>query len=314
MINIVLKRNQYLVSDPDHGKLLPVRRPVVSFRGSFKQLRNRSLVIGFVGPRGSGKSVGAARTVLLDYLIRGRDVWSNMEVKAYLPQYDRIVQTKPLDKLGLLELDQVFSDGAIYIDEINLLTDSRRSQSNNNMNFSYIVQQIRKRDLDVIYSAQDPMTYDNRLRAQTDLFVSCTDLSLLNPKVGMGQWSHWKVTDFSGMVQKPDNNNYAVIYAGNEYNRAWWNSYSTFEIQDVGAGEPEEVGFSSESQRIAAEVAKMFELDPDSRIPVDRIKARFKLVTNYALKKEVFALLSEEYGIGRDSGGNRLMLYEDALV
>ena len=58
----------------------PVRRPFFLLREMYPNLKGRAIVVGFIGPRGSGKSTGAARTLVLEYLLKRRNEWSNMPV------------------------------------------------------------------------------------------------------------------------------------------------------------------------------------------------------------------------------------------
>jgi len=224
---------------------------------NYRNLRGRSLVIGFVGPRGSGKSVGGARTVILDYMLKGKTIWSNMEIG-----FNRIYNgssipmvSQPLDRLSMEELDIVYSNGIIYVDEVNLMMEARRSMSQENLMFSYILQQLRKRRLTIIWSAQSEMHCDDRLRFQTDIIISCSDISINNPNCEIGALSAWKAYDFSGIVKGKSHRNIKdmVFYEGVESNKPFWNKYSTWEIQDATIASRQDEK-QLEAERIAAEI------------------------------------------------------------
>lgn len=245
----------------DNGNTYCVRQPCFSLR-NYRNLKNRSLIIGFIGARGSGKSVGAARTVIMDYMLMRKQVWSNMEIAFNLIQKgQRIpVKSKPLDKLSLVELDKVYSDGLIYVDEVNLLAEARRAMSQENLMFSYILQQLRKRRLNILWSAQSELHCEDRLRFQTDIFIMCEDVSIKKQHCGIGELSLWKAYDYSGVVKgrvPQRNSDDAIFYRGVQWNKPWWNTFSTWEIQDVAIKTKQEKNAErEEAQGIAAEIAE----------------------------------------------------------
>ena len=112
MIDLLPNKNGIYIQDGE--KMYCFRRPWFTL-SNYRNLCGRSLVIGFVGPRGSGKSVGAARTVILDYMLKGKTVWSNMEIafNCLLKGKSMPMISKALDRLNMEELDRVYSDGII---------------------------------------------------------------------------------------------------------------------------------------------------------------------------------------------------------
>jgi len=117
--NVILSNNMESIPPPTYR----VTKPFSLWK--YRNLRKRSLIIGFIGPRGSGKSVGGNRTVIIDYMLRGKKVWSNMDIGFDLISGGNIIPIRsiPLEKLELVELDKVYSDGVIYIDEVNMLAE-----------------------------------------------------------------------------------------------------------------------------------------------------------------------------------------------
>jgi len=298
MIEIIKAKNHILICD--EGKVMRFNRPWFSIY-NYRNLRNRSLVIGFVGPRGSGKSVGAARTVILDYMLKGKTVWSNMEIGFFnhANGSSAAKKSQSLDRLTLGELDEVYNNGIIYVDEVNLMMEARRSMSQENLMFSYILQQLRKRRLTIIWSAQSEMHCDDRLRFQTDIIISCNDLSITNPKCEIGSLSKWKAYDFSGIVKGKTHGNSKdmLFYEGVESNKPFWNSYSTWEIQDVNANTRKDEQ-NEEADKYAAELAADFNKGLD-RIHSRELWKRFDLINKRGMQILVGQKLSNNYGIIR---------------
>lgn len=288
---------------------------------NYRSLRERSCVIGFFGARGSGKSVGATRTVIIDYMLRQKTVWSNMEIAFnYIANgKSKVFRSNNLDKLDLINLDQEYFDGLIYIDEVNLLADSRRSMSNANLMMGYVIQQLRKRQLNVIYSAQSPRHVDRRLyEDQTDIGIVCDDFSMISPKYKLGEWSRWAANDLSGVVTGfIDNNNdpnSSVFYRSRECNKPWWNCYSTWQIQEVGAGDSEEAEEDYEVTEICNAINQMFIENDTDRIPTDVIKGKFKLSSRMSLSRKVNTMLLEAFGIGYDAPRRYLVKHEELVM
>jgi hypothetical protein len=200
-----------------------------------KHLSRLPLVIVFVGGRGSGKSVGAVKVAVIDYLLCGYRVWSNLNiaVRVTYKNAEKIYRSEDLDKANLLSLDGTYKHGLVFIDEANVaLSESRRSMSNFNLNFNYAIQQIRKRDLSLIMTLQNEEWLDSRIRWQMDFGIKCED-SYFTHSYGaqcVGDKSKWKVYDLSGISGQPRDINWVVNTLG-VWNRPFWEAYNTFETQ-----------------------------------------------------------------------------------
>lgn len=213
---------------------------VFRLRKRYKHLKNRQLVVGFIGPRGSGKSVGTARMAILDYLLEGKRVWSNMDICCRLicsdNQYIEL-KAEPWHKLDIVGLDELYANGCLVVEEANMtMMEARRAMRNENLRFSYVLQQLRKRKMNLIWNAQSEMHVDDRLRWQTDVFVKCMDVSLM-PKhhnVGVGELTLCKYYDYSGMVTGRQDDNARFLEPFRSFivaNKPWWNSFNTYELQ-----------------------------------------------------------------------------------
>ncbi len=299
----------------DNNGTYHVRQPIFSLR-NYRNLRSRSLIIGFVGARGSGKSVGAARTVIVDYMLAGKQVWSNMEIGFNLIRNGekKLVRSSPLNKLDLVHLDKVYSDGLIYVDEVNLLAEARRAMSQENLMFSYILQQLRKRRLTIIWSAQSELHCEDRLRFQTDIFIMCEDISIKKQNCGIGELSLWKAHDFSGVVKgkTPKNSEDAIFYQGVQWNKPWWNAYSTWEIQELGTGieEKKEDPLSIEAHEKAACIAAYMK----NEAPIESKRSIWKRfeVAERSMMMRIGQVLSADHGIIPNTKGTKYIV-EDFL-
>ncbi len=318
MVTIEIRNRGIVVSDGITKPPFFIKPPIFSLY-TFKHLRKRSKILGFVGIRGSGKSVGAARTIVLDGLLKGRPVWSNMLIEVQLLTDDGRValRTRDLDELAMGNLDTKYRNGIVYLDEVNInYAESRRSMSKANLSFSRILQQIRHRQLDVIWSAQSEMHCDERLRWQTDIFVQCSDVSIKNPKVGIGEYSRWILYDLSGIIkgEPPIGSQDAVFKRLTMWNRPWWHVYDTEQMQGVGNKEPEVAYHDSawmrkakvilqevQSQKItslpAQDLWSLYEIDDFS----ERIQLGMALKSLGILKKRV---LNQGYVYIFNEGGN----------
>lgn len=257
-VPIIIRKEKGLIII-DKGNIFTLKAPLFSL-DKFHKLRNKSLVIGYVGARGAGKSVNAARDVAINHMMRGKKVWSNMDIEFVFREPGKnevLLQTERFSKLKLKDLDEVYTDGCIYVDEINMeMAEARRAMGNENLTTNYIVQQLRKRRLNFIWSAQSEMHVDSRLRWQTDIFIKCIDKSKPN---GPGELTELKCYDYSGVLlgKSPNSQKEAEFAKTTILNKPWWNIYNTWQLQGI---DDEEETEENEERKEAAEIARqMFE-------------------------------------------------------
>lgn len=145
-----------------------------------------SVIGGYVGPAGGGKSASMADAILRK-LLAGEKVWSNMPVKtsdAILNRHTycgkKIVprETEPLDWGLLYMLDESMVNGVVAIDEIGYYASSRQSMDTRNRLINACCRQVRHRCLDMIFTAKSFDRVDYYLRDETDFLVECFDLAL----------------------------------------------------------------------------------------------------------------------------------------
>jgi hypothetical protein len=178
---------------------------------------NRDLIVGWVGPRGGGKSISGGLELVMDYGLQGEPTWSNAKVKATFDVDDRtaagyglrggqaVFEAGPLDKYKLLKFSPEYRGGAFFTHEINIwLADARRSMSNLNLEAVDIGQELRKLESAWIYDCIHEMFVDVRLRDFTDIFVQTRDTALtaegMARKQPQGHEFEWYIYPMTGKL------------------------------------------------------------------------------------------------------------------
>ncbi|MFC1904969.1 zonular occludens toxin domain-containing protein [Chloroflexota bacterium] len=205
--------------------------------------KNREVVIGFIGARGSGKSCGAAMVAVIDFLLRGIPVWSNMNVTCRVAYKgaEKIYTTEPLDKRAIFNPANMYHEGCLLIDEINMeVADSLRSNSRTSLAFANVLQQIRHRGLSLMYTVQAERWITNRVRFGTDLYTWCNDAAIGLSNGNRGVKSQWRIFDYSGIITgKEFITGAQPISRKTVWIRPFWKLYDTMELQGVDTEVPE---------------------------------------------------------------------------
>lgn len=155
----------------------------------YQEYLDREYVLGTIGDRGGGKSGSDAVVSIVDFMLRGKPVWSNMKIGCDIFVDDIAArevglssggvahfESLPLEKGELLRLDERYRDGCLVIEEINVqYSNVRRFMSNTNIDFNEVCQQLRKFKASMIYNVIDEMFIDSQLRALTDIFIRTYD-------------------------------------------------------------------------------------------------------------------------------------------
>ena len=223
------------------------------------------------------------------------------------------VVSQPLDRLTLEELDEVYSNGIIYCDEVNLMMEARRSMSHENLMLGYVLQELRKRRLTIIWSAQSEMHCDDRLRFQSDIIIACSDAAITNPKCGIGELSTWKAYDFSGIVKGKAHTSTKdmLFYEGIESNKPFWNTYNSWELQDVIQPARTDAR-QEEAERIAEEIAGEMN-DGTIRLHRRDLWKRYGLLPDRGMQIRIGKILSSKYNIIKenDNPSSRYYVFDD---
>ena len=152
---------------------------------------NRDVIIGFIGPRGGGKSLSAAATAAIDYGVEGDTLRSNMQITWDIDVSEEIAsrfgleagrvhyESEELSKHKFLTFNKDYFRAVFVIDEINLwLADARRAMAQQNLLADDVAQQLRKWESPLFYTCIHEMFVDSRIRDMTDLFIKTEDSAL----------------------------------------------------------------------------------------------------------------------------------------
>ena len=122
------------------------------------------MIIGIEGFLGDGKTIYMVRCAKIDSE-NGREIYSNFNLKGI--KYKRL---KIEDFLDITKAEK-YKNASLFIDEITLFMDCRRSSRKENIALSTLLRQSRKRDLDIYYTCQNLDETDLRLVRYTSIFV-----------------------------------------------------------------------------------------------------------------------------------------------
>jgi hypothetical protein len=157
---------------PNEGEIRDYRRMAAEDRNAVIPVMADSSCIMFFGERGSGKSAmlaveGKAAAMM------GKRVWY------WPPSYD-FKYGEPIDLETLVALPDWLHTGYLLLDEVQILASNMRSMSTGNQAIGAILQQIRKRGLDVAGSSNQPGRIDQTIALQTDFHYHC--FKMTDPK------------------------------------------------------------------------------------------------------------------------------------
>lgn len=119
-----------------------------------------SLIVMYVGSRGCGKTLTMLKDGL-QYYNSGIKIYRN-----YPAKFGTYISEEDILKLSA---KSELYNCVIMIDEIQIFFDSRRGMSKKNLNFSYFIQQIRKRNIKVLATTQFSNTVDKRFKQHVDI-------------------------------------------------------------------------------------------------------------------------------------------------
>jgi len=281
-------------------------------------LQDLSLVTAFIGPRGSGKSVGATAYAVIDYLLAGKPVWSNMpiELKVKYRDCEKIFRSEPLDKAALMDINEFesqFADGLILIDEMNIeIADSRRSMSNTMLWFDMMLQEVRKRKMNICYMLQAEEWAGSRSRWQTDIYVVCRDRAFLDghpTKDKIGRRSRWRLHDMSGIITGDikfmagfDRNKVDYFEEITFWNVPFWGVYQTHQMQAYEKFDPSK----KNDRKLVIDTETLNRLTAGYQVLPEMIVNLLDSVGGRILRSEVWELLKVDDQAERTKIGSLL--------
>lgn len=150
-----------------------------------------SLIL-FVGLTGSGKTLSMVRYLYEDYL-KGYKIYSNIP----LSFSHTLIDSKTLQ--GWSTNDTQLKNASIGLDEGYLLFDSRRSGSKKSLKMTYFLLQSRKKQVNVLVTAQTFGSVDKRLRQNLHLMIECQFVLKGNAGIVINErWVRHPIKDWVG--------------------------------------------------------------------------------------------------------------------
>lgn len=128
-------------------------------------------VIGIVGDRNEGKTLKMTKHLYEDYL-NGYKIVANYHLNfphTYMETHE-LVECFKND-------DEQLNNTTIGIDELLIGADARRPGAKDNQELSYLLVQVRKRNIDFYYTVQKLWYVDIRLRAESDMLIIMSNMS-----------------------------------------------------------------------------------------------------------------------------------------
>lgn len=215
---------------------------------------NPDLIVGFIGDRGGGKSIGGGTVSLYDFMLQADNCLSNTEIAATFQVSDDIAgkyglkggsasfRSHEIDMEKFLKGDtEEYNAGCYFIDEINIaLADGRRAMSNQNLQAADVGQQLRKQQAGLIYTCISEMFVESRIRDMTDIFVQTIDTALtkegMEEQKGQGRefaWTIYPMTRKGAAILRTDpySVSHQVVEGWTLKGKPLWGLIGTFDTQ-----------------------------------------------------------------------------------
>lgn len=202
-----------------------------------------ALCIAITGPRGGGKSAFMAYLSIEYGLLADLPVWSTQPI-TWPPhaEEDKQRRSQSLDLNAFYSMDAQFVGGTegnavVAWDEIQFAADSYAGSGKAMRLLSYILIQLRKRNLTFLYTTQDMNFVHARLRKETDIEFRCRDASFTE----WGRENHLRRGE-KIIIFARDLSGIATGYRFDEVQRWYrrmfdckgiWGSYDTSHLDDV---------------------------------------------------------------------------------
>jgi hypothetical protein len=182
------------------------------------------VIIGYTGPLGSGKTLGAVMDAYKYSLqANGAPIYANIEL--YPAMFEPHRQRNPHFKLGRIRTTEdilravVEGGGLLLFDEMHQNVDARLSTMMANILLSQFLMFLRKMGLTCLYTTQDESQIDKRMRKVTDVLVWCQGYG---PKNGRTHtYTKWHY--LSGR-------NLGIVTATPDTARIYHSAYNTYEF------------------------------------------------------------------------------------
>jgi len=214
-----------------------------------RQHLNRDVIIGLIGDRGDGKTLGGGIIAGCDYLLQNEPCFSNLEINMSFNMDDQTAakyglaggiveyQSQKLDMVKFLRFAPEYQGGVFFIDEINIaLADARRSMSNQNLWATDVGQQLRKLQSALVYTSIHEMFVESRIRDMTDIFINTKDVALspegLAAKKKPGLEFIWTIYPMSRKLTGVSYQESKQTIKATLHGHRWWGAVNTLQRQD----------------------------------------------------------------------------------
>jgi hypothetical protein len=207
------------------------------------------------GPRGGGKTSTGVGINIVDGMMKGIPVVSNIPIAwvaedAHHQQY--LVKSIPFEIEKFEQGDTSFRYKRLLLDEGNYQADRLRSTSNNNMGVVDILQQARKFRMNVTFCTINWQWIDPRITGSlADLIIECNDL-FYKPygkkhKLEKGVRIAWDILDQSGKKSGRQN---TPLVSTTFYGKAFWGSFDTEHFVDPRKARQKRAGYNNTAPKI----------------------------------------------------------------
>jgi hypothetical protein len=201
----------------------------------------KEIVAAFTGPRGGCKTISAVGWAL-DAMSHDLSCISNTAIDATLQigKERKHVQSSELDYNDMLVNPQKYNWCLALFDELQLLANSLRTTSNNNMLLQHVSTQIRKQKMSVFFTIQEYEWADSRFRFQTDVWCECRDLSFtpwgMEQGLMEGELAECTYKDMTGIYTGRPYYKYAESHVFWADTKRLWGTYKTNFLIDPSIG------------------------------------------------------------------------------
>jgi len=199
-----------------------------------------SNVLVFTGARGSGKTMSAVVQCIVDMVVYGQTIVSNVPISFLFKDDDgskpKLYQSLPLSIDDVVKLDETIKNCVILWDEMPLWLYSRQSNALLNRLAGLILTLLRKRSMSLYVTSQFLKLIDSNVRIQMDCEVRCSDMSYKWHNLRRGELIQQTILDvsgrFTGATYEESKRSYERLLHASDF---WgvFDSYASFDIYDA---------------------------------------------------------------------------------
>lgn len=145
----------------------PGGRPRISERWLTPPVLPQAEIYGLFGKRGSGKTATMIWFLSQEAAVNKRGVW-------YWPKELNFKYGEYIEAADLFSLPPYLKNGAIGLDEMQVLANSTQAVSTRNQMLGVFLQQVRKRGINVYFTSNEPERIEHSVERHTTYHFKCT--------------------------------------------------------------------------------------------------------------------------------------------